>query len=659
MDSTTENSSNPDFKGLRVVAFESRMAAETRTLIERFGGRAIIAPSMREVPLEDNHAALDFAARILAGDLDAAIFLTGVGVRELFRVMETRHDRAALVAALGRIVTVARGPKPVAAMRGLGLAPTITIPEPNTWREVLACMAAQIELAGKRVAVQEYGSTNRDLNAGLEARGAIVTGVPVYRWTLPVDRAPLRVAIGAIAAGEADIALFTSSNQVTNLMQMADADGAGGALIRGLGTLVVASIGPVCTQELRGRGIAVDLEPEHAKLGHLIKEAAVRGGSILARKRGTSRAAQAAGRGEALAQRSDPQAADAAQRGALHDHPIMRACRREPTPYTPIWLMRQAGRYMPEYRRVRDRYSFLELCQQPDLAAEVTTTAVARLGVDAAIIFADILLPLVPMGVGLRYEKGDGPVIDRPLRSAADLDRIPPVAAADALGYVAESIRLVRRALGDRTPLIGFAGAPFTLASYLIEGGSSRQYQATKTLMYTESATWHRMMEMIARVTADYLNMQIAAGADIVQLFDSWVGSLSPDDYRRFVLPHTRSVIAAVRPGVPVIHFGTVTGNLLELMREAGGDVIGLDWRVDLREAWDRLGPGVAVQGNLDPIALFAGAAEIRRRARAILERAQGRPGHIFNLGHGILPETPVGHVIALVDAVHEMSARR
>ena len=191
MDSTTEISGNPDFKGLRVVAFESRMAAETRTLIERFGGRAIIAPAMREVPLEDNQAALDFAARILAGDLDAAIFLTGVGVRELFRVMETRHDRATLVAAIGRIVTVARGPKPVAAMRGLGLAPTITIPEPNTWREVLACMAAQVELAGKRVAVQEYGTTNRDLNAGLEARGAIVTVVPVYRWTLPVDRAPL------------------------------------------------------------------------------------------------------------------------------------------------------------------------------------------------------------------------------------------------------------------------------------------------------------------------------------------------------------------------------------------------------------------------------------------------------------------------------------
>jgi uroporphyrinogen decarboxylase len=336
----------------------------------------------------------------------------------------------------------------------------------------------------------------------------------------------------------------------------------------------------------------------------------------------------------------------------------MRACRREPTPYTPIWLMRQAGRYMPEYRRVREKHSFLEMCRQPDLAAEVTVTAVERLGVDAAIIFADILLPLVPMNVGLHYESGDGPIIDRPLRSAADLDRIAPVIALESLSFVADSIRLVRRELAGRVPLIGFAGAPFTLASYLIEGGGSRQYQATKTLMYTQPATWHRMMEMIARVTADYLNMQVDAGADVVQLFDSWVGSLGPDDYCRFVLPHTRNVIAAVRPAVPVIHFGTVTGNLLELMREAGGDVIGLDWRVDLGEAWARLGDSVAVQGNLDPIALFAEIPEIKRRAGNILDSAGGRPGHIFNLGHGILPQTPVDHVIALVDAVHEMSRR-
>ncbi len=343
---------------------------------------------------------------------------------------------------------------------------------------------------------------------------------------------------------------------------------------------------------------------------------------------------------------------------AFRDHPMMLACRREPSPYTPVWLMRQAGRYMPEYRRVRAQHDFLEMCRRPEIAAEVTVTAVERLGVDAAIIFADILLPLIPMEVGLRYEKEGGPIIERPVRSAVDLKRIPPIDAASSLSFVGDAIRMARRALGDRTPLIGFAGAPFTLASYLIEGGGSRQYQATKTMMYTEPATWHRLMETLARATADYLNMQIAAGADLVQLFDSWVGILGPDDYRRFVLPHSAAVIAALSPRVPVIHFGTMTGNLLELMREAGGDVIGLDWRVDLGEAWARLGCSVGLQGNLDPVALFAGIPEIRRRARAILDQAAGRPGHIFNLGHGILPETPVDHVRALVDAVHEMSRK-
>ena len=337
----------------------------------------------------------------------------------------------------------------------------------------------------------------------------------------------------------------------------------------------------------------------------------------------------------------------------------MLACRRKAAPCTPVWLMRQAGRYMPEYRRVRAQHDFLEMCRRPEIAAEVTVTAVERLGVDAAIIFADILLPLIPMGVGLRYEKDGGPTIQRPLRTAADLDRVAPIDAAGELAFVGEAIRMARRALGGRVPLIGFAGAPFTLASYLIEGGGSRQYQATKTMMYTAPAMWHRLMQMLARATVDYLNMQIAAGADLVQLFDSWVGALGPDDYRSFVLPHTAAVISALPPGVPVIHFGTGTGNLLELMREAGGDVIGLDWRVDLGEAWARLGHDVGVQGNLDPVALFADVPEIRRRVRTILDRAGGRPGHIFNLGHGILPETPVDHVRALVDAVHELSCVR
>jgi len=641
----------PDFAGLRVFAFESRMAVETVSLIERFGGRAAVVPAMREVPLQDNHAAFEFAARLLSGNIDLAIFLTGVGVRELFRVMETRYTREQLVKALAGVVTVARGPKPVAALRELGLAARLTIPEPNTWREILSSLSKSVQLDAKRVAVQEYGISNHDLIAGLEARGALVFEVPVYRWSLPEERGPLRTAACAIAKGEADVVLFTSSAQVTNLIQLADAAGVGPEIRRRMREIVVGSIGPVCSQELRTHGIEPDFEPAHPRLGHLIKEAAARGAKILQQKR-SQRAAIIEVRqpGDATANRIES--------SLLAEHPLMRACRREPVPYTPIWLMRQAGRYLPQYRRVRDRHPFLEMCRQPDLAAEVTVTTVERLGVDAAIIFADILLPLLPMGVGLKYEGGDGPMIERPVRTEADVQNLLDVPVAESLGFVAEAIRIVRRALSKRTPLIGFAGAPFTLASYLVEGGSSRQYQATKTLMYTDPPVWHQIMELLARITAEYLKLQVEAGADVLQLFDSWVGSLGPDDYRRFVLPYTRRVIAAMPPGVPVIHFGTVTGTLLELMREAGGDVIGLDWRVDLAEAWHRLGYDIGVQGNLDPVALFAEIPEIKRRAREILDRAGGRPGHIFNLGHGILPETPVDHVIALVDMVHEMSAR-
>jgi uroporphyrinogen decarboxylase len=645
---THHSSQTGGFAGLRVVAFESRMAQEARRLIERQGGVAMVAPSMREVPLAENPAAFEFARALLAGELDVAIFLTGVGAKALFDVLAPLYPQEVLAQALGRITTVARGPKPLRALRNAGVAPTVEIAEPNTWREVLSELARHTRLEGKRVAVQEYGVSNRDLTAGLEARGASVMLVPVYRWALPEDRGPLRNALAAIASGNADIALFTSATQVAHVLQVAEAEGCAQEVRRGLSTMVLGSIGPVCSAALRDHGLAVDLQPVHPKLGHLIKETAAQAAGLLARKRTSAAAISASDR---------PATAEGASR-AFDNHPMMRACRMMSVPYTPIWLMRQAGRYMPEYRRVRERLSFIEMCRRPEIAAEVTVTAVERLNVDAAIIFADILLPLLPMDVGLHYERGDGPVIDSPVRSLADLERIGEVDARAALGFVAEAIRIARQSLNGRVPLIGFAGAPFTLASYMIEGGGSRQYLATKRLMYNHPEVWVALMRMLARVTGDYLTMQIEAGADIIQLFDSWVGSLGPDDYRKFVLPYTSDIIRRLPVSVPVIHFGTITGNLLQLMREAGGDVIGLDWRVNLGEAWSRLGYGVAVQGNLDPIALFASRGEIRARARSILYQAGGRSGHIFNLGHGILPETPVDNVIALVEMVHEMSRR-
>jgi uroporphyrinogen decarboxylase len=341
----------------------------------------------------------------------------------------------------------------------------------------------------------------------------------------------------------------------------------------------------------------------------------------------------------------------------LRDSPFLKACRREPTDVTPIWLMRQAGRYMPEYRAVRAKVGFLDLCKDPALATEVTVTAAERLGVDAAILFADILLILEPMGLQLEFAKGEGPVIHNPVRSAGDVDRVHALTDLAPLQFVADAVRSIRRALRPDLPLIGFAGAPFTLACYAIEGGGSRHYEQAKAFMYRDPGAWDALLARLVDSTALYLNAQARAGAQALQLFDSWVGNLSPADYRRFVLPHMSRLIGLLDRGVPVIHFGTDTGSLLELQRDAGGQVIGLDWRVPLDAAWARLGPGVGVQGNLDPTILFAPVDELARQTRRVLAEAGGRPGHIFNLGHGILPHTPVENVLALVDLVHEHSA--
>jgi uroporphyrinogen decarboxylase len=333
---------------------------------------------------------------------------------------------------------------------------------------------------------------------------------------------------------------------------------------------------------------------------------------------------------------------------------FLRACRREKTDTTPIWLMRQAGRYMAEYRAIREKHSLLEICKTPDLATQVTLQPL-RLGVDAAILFADILLPLEPMGAPFEFAKGEGPVIHQPIRSAAQIEALRIIEPEEGLGYVLDAVRAIKSQLAGKLPLIGFAGAPFTLASYLIEGGKSAHFAKTKRLMYGEPVAWHALMSKLAEVVRRYLVAQVRAGADAIQLFDSWVGQLSREDYREYVMPHVAAILkGALGLGVPVIHFGTGTHALLELQRDAGGTVIGLDWRTPLAEGWARVGYDRAIQGNLDPTVLFAPRSIVETHAARVLSAASGRPGHIFNLGHGILPETPVDAVKALVDFVHE-----
>lgn len=633
----------PSFRGLRVASFESRRNEEMAKMIERTGGEAFASASMREVPLADHRAAVEFANRLITGQIDVFVLLTGVGTRHFVEAVERHVGRQRLLDAMADTTTVVRGPKPTAVLKELGITPSIRVPEPNTWRELLTTLDTELPVANQVVGLQEYGTSNPSLIAGLEARGATVDRLQVYTWDFPEDTAPLEDNIRRWAAGALDVAMFTSANQVRNVLKMADDLGLAEDIRSATRQMMIASIGPTCSDAMRELELPIDYEASPPKMGILVQRVAENVHAVLDRKRRVARISTLAPPPTGKAKPYDQSA-------------FMKACRREPTDFTPVWLMRQAGRYMPEYREVRSKVGFLELCRNPKLCSEVMCTAVDYLGVDAAIIFSDLLPILEPMGLDLEFAPGDGPVIHNPVRDAADIDRVVDLESADSLHYVIETVRQTRADLPDTVPVIGFAGAPFTLASYAIEGGASRSYLHTKTLMYRDRGAWDALMSRLARSVSVYLNAQIAAGAQAVQLFDSWVGCLGPSDYNTFVAPHVKQLIESLTPGVPVIHFGTGNPELLESQTAAGGHVVGVDWRIDLDTAWKRIGYDRAVQGNLEPLVLLANRDTIRDRVKTVLDQAERRPGHIFNLGHGILPQTPPENARALVEMVHELS---
>lgn len=339
---------------------------------------------------------------------------------------------------------------------------------------------------------------------------------------------------------------------------------------------------------------------------------------------------------------------------------FLKACRREPVDATPVWLMRQAGRYMEEYRKLRESYTILELIKSPELAREVTMQPINAFDLDAAIIFADILPPLEGMGLELEFIKGEGPTLHNPVRTPADVANLKTPPPEEALWFTLEAVKLTSETLKSKgIPLIGFSGAPFTLAAYAVEGGGSKNHVYVKSFMFSEPDAWAELMDKLATVAGNYLLAQAKAGAQALQLFDSWVGQLNPQDYRQYVQPYSKKALEiASQAGVPIIHFGTDTNGMLTDIRDAGGDVIGVDWRIDIDAGWAQLGDGVAIQGNLDPVALFAPWEALEARTKDVLDRVGGRPGHIFNLGHGILPKTPVDNVKRLVDFIHEYTSR-
>ena len=635
-----------NFSGLAVASLESRRKDEMHRMIASFGGRPFVSPSMREIPLEENREAINFAYRILTGEINIVIFLTGVGFGHFLSAIEKSIDKQRLLDALSDITTVVRGPKPAVAMRAVGLKPTITVPEPNTWRELLKTIDDNVQVVNQKVGVQEYGITNSSLLAGLEARGAEVIPLRVYRWELPEDIGPLEENIRAMVAGQRDILMFTSAHQVVNMLRQAAEMGLEDQLRIALRKMIVASIGPTTSEMLNHVDLPVDLEPSHPKMGHLVAESAARAHHLLAGRIARAQVIERTGHPP-----NNPQA-------AWYDGPFMRACRREASSVTPVWLMRQAGRYMAEYRAVREKMTFLELCKNPELCAEVMVTAVNKLNVDAAIIFSDLLPIIEPMGMQLEFAQGDGPVIHNPLREARDVDRVTELESMESLDFVMKTVEYTRQAMAPHIPVIGFAGSPFTLVSYMIEGGGSRNYLHTKKLMYSDSSAWHELMTKVARSVSRYLNSQIAYGAQCVQLFDSWAGCLSVQDYERFVYPYVKQIIDSIVPDVPVINFATGNPALLPMLRGDHRTVVGIDWRIPLDDAWNIVGHDRAVQGNMDPIGLMAEPGVMKEMISNVLRRAGGRAGHIFNLGHGILPQTDVNQAIALVDLVHELSQR-
>lgn len=635
------------FKGARVAAFEGRKARWMEEAIAQYGGVPVIIPVMREAAFAPDQALAAFQ-ELSRGQIQVIIFMTETGTRLFLQQILSQHEPDEMIPVFQKTLVVSRGIKPAQALRQQGITVDEVVPEPATWNEILEVLDESrrgVELSGKTVLLLESGTPHPVLTQALSGRGASVKTLSLYQWELPENLQPLNGFIQDIIAENIPVCFFTNSTQARHLFKAAELSGKNQELRLALKKTLLVSLGPSTSAALREEGIEPDFQASHPTLESLIMETAKDLDGLLERKWREPGQVTVV-KTEIPGNRKDITAQSV----------FLRACRGEKTPYTPVWLMRQAGRYMKEYRALRDKVSFMEMCKNPELAAEVTITALERIRADAAIIFSDILVVLEPMGLGLEFVKGDGPVIHQQIQTRKDIDALREIEPADSLRFVYDALRLTRARLRPEIPLIGFCGAPFTLASYIIEGGSSKNFAKTKTFMYTDSGAWHALMEKLSRGLILYLRGQIEAGADALQMFDSWIGCLNPADYREFVLPYSKKIIEAVKGQVPMIHFGTGTGPFLRDFASAGSEVVGFDFRVDLGAAWNEIGAHYRVQGNLDPVTLLGSREFLRQRTADILRQAGGRPGHIFNLGHGILPNTSVDQVIALIDMVREMS---
>ena len=621
----------------RTFIFVTESAADLKSLLE---DNAYTGASICEIstpPLVQHRSSdANLIGELLTAGIDAILFMTAAGVKSFVEQIAATTNRERLLHALQDCQLISGSSSTTAALADYGLRPSLAIEALPNWRDSLTWLESKANLSHCQIAIE---STLQDsgLVAGLESRGVLVdflfgavgdvTDLKTADQRLP----PKAILVATSVTAAKAICASPIAAQLTNRL----AEGQ-----------IVVALGSETSDFLVQNGIDVAWASTATTSVETLKELSLHTQSISAEKQ------------KLVMNMSGPMAPANDCNAPWYDSPFMKACRGEPTDVTPIWMMRQAGRYMSEYREVRSKVSFLDLCANPQLCSEVMCTAVDRLGVDAAIIFSDLLPMLVPMGCDLEFVKGDGPVIHNPIRTAADIDRIKPLESNDELHFVMETVTQTRTDLPADMPLIGFSGAPFTLASYMIEGGSSRNYAHAKSFMFSDKGAWDALMQKLTDSIVIYLQGQIDAGAQCVQLFDSWAGCLNTTHYREYSHPWVKQIIDRLPKEVPVINFGTGNPELLPQYADTAASVVGIDWRVRLDEAWETVGHDRAVQGNLDPTILLTDPETIRKHAKDVLDQAQGRAGHIFNLGHGILPMTPVDNAIALVDAVHELSQK-
>ena len=649
-----------EIKDIKFVTLAGLGSAELESAFAAVGGRLSVCDLNDEAGRSNrtNRDHADFANRVLTGDIDTVVFVTGAGTRAIIESALQTVPRQRFLDGLSDIRTVAGSAAAEQILQEFGIRPTVSVvagaveqhgsgdpADLAVWRQILIAVDRQGSSVNQNIALEKTADQS-SLIAGLESRGARLTPLAPFSDQVPDNPSAAIDLFERIDAGEYHGLIFCDAASTAQFVFLAEQFGRVRLTNHLLDDHLVICRTADAAEILQDRGFALDYILKAASPVAVVAEIGDNLASIQKQKH------------LIRINMSGPATSPADPQAPWYNNPFMKACRGEPTDVTPIWMMRQAGRYMSEYREVRSKISFLDLCANSQLCSEVMCTAVSRLGVDAAIIFSDLLPILVPMGSDLEFVKGDGPVIHNPVRTNADIDAIKVLESNEPLQFVMDTVSQTRNDLPADMPLIGFSGAPFTLASYMIEGGSSRNYHNTKKIMYGDPAAWQVIMQKLTDSISLYVAGQVEAGAQCIQLFDSWAGCLSYEDYKKYVHPYVKSIIASIPSSVPVINFATGNPALLPLLADTAASVIGIDWRVRLDSAWETVGHDRAVQGNLDPTVLLTDPKEIRRQAQIVLDQAGGRAGHIFNLGHGILPMTPVDNAIALVDAVHELSSR-